>query len=45
MAKNQKSNEEKTNVMRILDGKKINYKNYGKTIFCIRNRWYRYALH
>ena len=28
MAKNQKSNEEKTNVMRILDGKKINYKSY-----------------
>lgn len=28
MAKNQKSNEDKTNVMRILDGKKINYKSY-----------------
>lgn len=28
MAKNQKLNEEKTNVMRILDGKKINYKSY-----------------
>lgn len=28
MAKNQKSNEEKTNVMRVLDGKKINYKSY-----------------
>lgn len=28
MGKNQKSNEEKTNVMRVLDGKKINYKSY-----------------
>ena len=28
MAKNQKSNEEKTNAMRSLDGKKINYKIY-----------------
>ncbi|MDD6327565.1 MAG: Cys-tRNA(Pro) deacylase [Eubacteriales bacterium] len=28
MAKNHKAGEEKTNVMRILDGKKINYKSY-----------------
>ena len=28
MAKNQKSNEEKTNVRRFFDGKKINYKSY-----------------